>query len=89
MDIEKQTQPLQVVELKLADVKLVELIDQIEQAIRSKTGSRIQSLQIEIADRLIIVSGRTSTYYSKQLATQAIRETADHMRVQNEVEVGD
>ena len=89
MDFAKQTQPLQVVELKLAGVKVVELIDQIEQAIRSKTGGRIQALQIEIADRLIIVSGRTSTYYSKQLATQAIRETADHMRVQNEVEVSD
>ncbi len=84
MDFVKQTQPLQV-----ADLKVVELINQIEQAIRSKTGSRIQSLQIEISERLIIVSGRTSTYYCKQLATQAIRETADHLRVQNEVDVGD
>jgi hypothetical protein len=78
MDFAYDSQPLSV----------VELINQIEQAIRAKTGSRIQALQIEIADRLIIVSGRTSTYYNKQLATQAIRETADQMLVQNEVEVG-
>jgi hypothetical protein len=65
-----------------------DLIDQVEQAIREKTGGRIHGLRIQLGDGCVVVTGRTSTYYNKQLATHAIRATVDDLTVQNEVEVG-
>lgn len=64
-----------------------DLIEQIEQAIHARTGGRIRGLQILVNEGCLVVTGRTSTYYNKQLATHAIRDTVDDMSVQNEVEV--
>ena len=65
----------------------LELIEQVEQAVQSRTGGRIRGLRVRIDEGCLIVTGRTSTYYNKQLATHAVRETVDDMTVQNEVEV--
>ena len=67
--------------------ELVEMIDQVEQAILAKTGGRIHELQIRLESGCLIVSGRTSSYYNKQLVTHAIRGAVDDMTLQNEVEV--
>ena len=64
-----------------------ELLDQIEQAVHARTGGRIRGLRVRIAEGCLVVSGRTSTYYNKQLATHAIRDTVDDLAVQNDVEV--
>jgi hypothetical protein len=65
----------------------LELIEQVEQAVQSRTGGRIRGLRVRIDEGCLIVTGRTSTYYNKQLATHAVRDTVDDMTVQNEVEV--
>ena len=67
--------------------ELHELIDQVEQAVQARTGGRIRGLRIRVNEGCLVVSGRTSTYYNKQLATHAIRDTVEDMTVQNEVEV--
>ena len=63
------------------------LIEQVEQAVQAKTGGRIRDLQVRIDDGCLVVSGRTTTYYNKQLATHAVRDLVLDLTVQNNVEV--
>ncbi len=63
------------------------LVEQVEQAILSRTGGRVRGLRIHYVDGCVIISGRTSTYYNKQLVTHAAMEVADDALVMNEVEV--
>ena len=67
--------------------ELLELLEQVEQAVQARTGGRIRGLRIHLDAGCLVVSGRTSTYYNKQLATHAVRDTVDDMTVQNQVEV--
>jgi hypothetical protein len=50
----------------------------LQQAIRDeiarRTGGRIQMLEIEVKGGLVVVRGRASCYYLKQLAIQAVLE---------------
>jgi hypothetical protein len=63
------------------------LVDQVEHAIQFRTGDRIRGLRIHFVDGCVVISGRTSTYYNKQLVTHAAMEVADDVLVLNEVEV--
>ncbi|WP_397568099.1 hypothetical protein [Schlesneria sp. T3-172] len=67
--------------------QLRELLGQVEQAVHARTGGRIRGLQVRVDEGCVVVSGSTSTYYNKQLATHAIRDTVEDLAVQNEVEV--
>jgi hypothetical protein len=67
--------------------ELTELLDLVEQAVQARTGGRILGLQVRMDEGRIVVSGRTSTYYNKQLVTHAIRDAVDDVPVVNEVEV--
>jgi len=67
--------------------QLSELLGQVEQAVQARTGGRIRGLQIRVNEGCLVVSGSTSTYYNKQLATHAIWDAVEDMTVQNEVEV--
>ena len=64
-----------------------DLVEQVEQAILARTGGRVRGLRIRCVDGCVIISGRTSTYYNKQLVTHAAMEVADNAHVMNEVEV--
>ena len=65
------------------------LAERIEQAVQTRTGGRIRGLCVRVDEGDIIISGRTSTYYNKQLATHAAMDAADELLllVVNEVEV--
>ena len=63
------------------------LVEQVEQAIQLRTGGRVRGLRIHYVDGCVIISGRTSTYYNKQLVTHAAMTVADDVLVMNEVEV--
>ena len=64
------------------------LAEQVEHAVQSKTGGRIRGLRVHVVDGCVIISGRTSTYYNKQLVTHAAMDAADEdALVMNEVEV--
>ena len=54
--------------------ELVELLDQVEQAVLARTGGRIVGLQVRMDEGRIVVSGRTSTFYNKQLVTHVMAE---------------
>jgi hypothetical protein len=47
------------------------LADQIARMVQSKTGGRIDALNVEVSGGDVTISGRTTTYYLKQLATHA------------------
>jgi hypothetical protein len=70
-----------------SSTEMLDLVDQVEQAVQVRTGGRIRDLQNLLSEGRVIVSGRTSTYYLKQLATHAIRDAVDDLSVQNDVEV--
>ena len=59
----------------------------VEREVRSRTSGRIRGLQVRVLDGQVVITGRTSTYYAKQLVTHAAMETADSLGVLNEVEV--
>jgi len=61
------------------------LEERVEQVVHSRTSGRIRGLRVQVQDGRVVISGRTATYYNKQLATHAALEAASS--VQNEVEV--
>lgn len=59
----------------------------LEQRINSKTLGRIRELQVESTGDSILLHGTTTTYYSKQLATQIILEEFGDYTLDNEIQV--
>jgi hypothetical protein len=47
------------------------LAEQIMRLVQSKTGGKIVGLNVSVTGADVIISGRTTTYYLKQLATHA------------------
>lgn len=64
-----------------------QVAERVEQEVRSRTSGRIRGLQVRVYDGQVVITGRTSTYYAKQLVTHAALETAEQLCVMNEVEV--
>lgn len=62
---------------------------QIMRLVQSRTGGRIQGLSVEVAGGEVVISGRTTTYYVKQLATHAALDLAGQFAtLTNDVAVG-
>jgi hypothetical protein len=56
--------------------------------VQSRTGGRIRGLSVVVIDRDVIISGRTTTYYLKQLATHAALDlTGQFATLTNEIAV--
>ncbi|HEV8004254.1 MAG TPA: hypothetical protein VGP63_30595 [Planctomycetaceae bacterium] len=65
------------------------LADQIARLVQSKTGGRIDGLTVSVAGNGVIISGRTTTYYLKQLATHAALDFAGRFStLTNDIVVG-
>ena len=64
-----------------------ELAEQIDQFIRIRTGGTIYGLRVDVHDDRVILSGRTTTYYNKQLATHAALSAEANRDLSNEIEV--
>jgi hypothetical protein len=63
--------------------------DQITRLVQSRTGGRIDGLNVEVVDRDVVISGRTTTYYLKQLATHAALDLAGQFSsLTNDIAVG-
>jgi len=59
----------------------------LERKIDQHTGGRIRNLKLEEVGDAVILSGRTSTYYVKQLASQIALDESRDMVFQNSIEV--
>ncbi len=71
----------------IADFSARELADTVERYVRLRTGGTIRSLHVEVSDGEVVLSGHTSTYYNKQLATHAALDAASEFSLTNEIEV--
>jgi hypothetical protein len=63
------------------------LAQRIEEIVRSRTGGTIRQLQVDVTDGQVTLTGRTSSYYQKQLATHAVLEAIEARTLTNEIEV--
>jgi hypothetical protein len=61
---------------------------ELEAQIQDQVGGRLREFQVVIADGGLVLRGRTSTYYAKQLAQHAVMQATQLPIVANEIEVG-
>jgi hypothetical protein len=68
-------------------VTAAQLLEELERQITLKTAGRIRDLKVEATNQAIVLTGRTSTYYIKQLATQIALDGNTLLNLQNAIEV--
>lgn len=64
-----------------------ELAASIEQAVQRETGRAVDDLTVEISPQGILLRGRCTTYYTKQLAQHAAMSMPGGDRLINSIEV--
>lgn len=64
-----------------------DLAESLRDSIRAKTNGGIRSLEVTVSGASIVISGRTSRYYYKQLATSAVLTSLKRHEVQNQIRV--
>jgi hypothetical protein len=66
-----------------------QITDTINRSVRMRTGATIEDLVVNYRDGILTITGRAHTYYTKQLATHAVRETVDidDDAIRNDIEV--
>jgi hypothetical protein len=65
------------------------LAEEITRLVLSRTGGQIVGLQVAVSGADVIISGRTTTYYLKQLATHAALDLAGRFAtLTNDIVVG-
>ncbi|MBI5757742.1 MAG: hypothetical protein HZA46_04415 [Planctomycetales bacterium] len=77
-------------ELQVISESTETLVDRIERLVRLRTSGQVRGLRVEILPGEpgeIVISGRTSTYYAKQLATHAALDVSSNLPLTNEIEV--
>lgn len=64
-----------------------ELVHEVEQTIRSRTGRSISQLKVEVTPSEIVLHGRCVSFYGKQLAQHAAMAVAGKRQLNNQIEV--
>ena len=74
--------------LKTVNDASIDLATCVERVVRSRTSGAIRDLHVSLTDEgNVVLSGRTTTYYAKQLASHAAMNAAQDVAVSNEIEV--
>ena len=63
------------------------LVEKLRDDIAERTHDSIRNLDVSLADGAVIVSGRTSRYYYKQLTTRAVFDLISDLNLENRIEV--
>ena len=61
--------------------------DELFRRVQSQTARQVQDLRIDYDGSQVTVTGRSRTYYIKQLVTQAILDAVPAIRLANEIAV--
>ncbi|MDZ7617895.1 MAG: BON domain-containing protein [Patescibacteria group bacterium] len=69
----------------LAEAEL--LVASIERAVHEETGRAVRDLSVKVSEEGVLLRGRCSSYYTKQLAQHAAMATPGGDAVTNEIEV--
>ncbi len=71
--------------LNIVDDQGLEL--RLERLVHGRTGSRIRDLRVEVLDDEVILTGRATSYYAKQLATCAALPVISPRTLTNAIDV--
>jgi hypothetical protein len=63
------------------------VVESVERVVRMRTGGMIRGLRVEVGDDRVTLTGRTSSFYNKQLATHAALEALVGQTLSNLIEV--
>ncbi len=67
--------------------RIPQLQGQLERQVQNRTGRRIRDLAIQLDRERIVLHGRASTYYLKQLAQHGVRDILPQVCLENAIEV--
>ena len=73
--------------VKTYSQKAKKLSEKIEQTIALRTGNQVLSLKVDILGEIVVLSGRTDSFYHKQLATHAALSEIDQYALTNNIRV--
>lgn len=59
----------------------------LAQALRRSPIPALRKLSVEESGTVVVITGRVSTYYLKQLAQEAVMPLLDHRQLRNQVTV--
>jgi len=62
-------------------------LDELQARVRSQLGGRVQHFQVLNRANGLIITGRTATYYAKQLAQHTVMEASVLPILANNIEV--
>ncbi len=63
------------------------LRSELERVIQVRTGRRVRHLAIEVLPERVVLHGRTTSYYVKQLAQHGVRDLLPHVPLENVIAV--
>jgi hypothetical protein len=65
----------------------LEVGTQLETRVRVRLGAHIRDIQVAWRDDRLVLRGRSSTYYAKQIAQHLVMEVTSIPIIANEIEV--
>ncbi len=69
------------------EMTISEAVAELESQIQCQLGGRIRDFRLIVVDGGLMLRGRCSTYYAKQLAQHAVMEASSLPILANEIEV--
>ena len=63
------------------------VVEKVEKVVRLRTGGMIRGLRVEVGDGRVVLTGCTSTFHCKQLATHAALAALGGRTLSNLIEV--
>ena len=63
------------------------LRSELERLVQVRTGRRVRHLAIEVLPERVVLHGRTTSYYVKQLAQHGVRDLLPHVPLENVIAV--
>lgn len=64
------------------------LLEAVVESVAQRTNGQIRDLVVSISDGVVKLTGKTSRFYYKQLATSGVQEGGFGLAVENEISVG-
>ena len=61
--------------------------DELARHILDRTGRRVHGLRVEVRDEQVVLRGRTTSYYVKQLAQHCVWDVLPEARLDNSIVV--
>ncbi len=64
-----------------------ERCEELQRHILDRTGRRVHGLCVEVRDEQVVLRGRTTSYYIKQLAQHCVWDVLPQARLENDIVV--